>query len=229
MEMSRKSELLRPVLRFVASVLITSGLMMLVDAALTVTWQEPVSAFIAARQQGDLEGELEGAGGVLASARAGAADEKDARKRVRRLAPVWRRHVKEGDAVGRIELPTLGRDYVIVQGTKLTTLRKGPGHYPKTPLPGEGGTIGVAGHRTTYGAPFRTVDKLKRGQPIVMDMPYGRLTYEVEKTRIVPPTALWITDRVRGRERLVLSACHPLYSAAKRIVVFARLKSVAAT
>jgi sortase A len=93
-------------------------------------------------------------------------------------------------------------------------------------MPGQGGTIAIAGHRTTYGAPFRTIDKLKSGQPIVLDMPYAKLTYAVERTRIVPPTALWITHRVPGAERLVLSACHPLYSASQRIVAFARLKSV---
>ena len=220
--MSRKGKILRPVLRFVASVLITSGLMMLVDAGLTVTWQEPVSAFIAAREQGDLEGEMEGAGELLAAARADVANEKDVRKRVRRLAAAWRRHLDEGDAMGRIELPTLDRDYVIVEGTKLRTLRKGPGHYPKTPLPGEGGTVGIAGHRTTYGAPFRSVNKLKAGDELIVEMPYGRFTYRVDKLQIVPPTATWITNK-RKDETLVLSACHPLYSAAKRIVVFSTL------
>jgi sortase A len=223
--MTRAGKAVRPVLRFVASVLICSGILMIADAGLTVTWQEPVSAFIAARQQGALDDQLEDADEVLATARAESASEKDSRKRIRRLAEAWREHVETGDAVGRIELPSLGRDYAVVQGTNLTTLRKGPGHYPKTPLPGEGGTIGVAGHRTTYGAPFRTVDKLDRGDELVMDMPYGRLTYEVEKTQVVPPTATWVTDRVPGRERLILSACEPLYSAAKRIIVFARLKS----
>ena len=187
-------------------------------------WQEPVSAFVAGREQDALEDELDGAGDTLIAARATGDDGSD-RTQIRRLARAWRTRLDEGDAVGRIELPTLKRSYVVVQGTELTTLRKGPGHYPKTPLPGEGGTIGVAGHRTTYGAPFRPIDKLDPGDEIVMEMPYARLTYEVEKTQIVLPTALWVTDRVPGRERLMLSACEPLYSAAKRIIVFARLRS----
>ena len=214
---------MRPALRFVASVLMTSGVMMLADAALTVTWQEPVSAFIAAREQGGLDDELDDERAELGEAEPGLS-QKQARKRIRRLAGRWSDRIGEDDAFGRIELPSLGRDYAVVEGTDLTTLRAGPGHYPKTPLPGEGGTIAIAGHRTTYGAPFRTIDKLEDGDEIVMEMPYGTLTYEVEKQQIVQPTALWITDRVPGRERLVLSACHPLYSAAKRIVVFARLK-----
>ena len=214
----------RSVLRFVAAVLMTSGTLMLLDAGLTVLWQEPVSAFLAARQQGDLESELDDAAERLQPG----GDVRPDRAQIRRLARRWRERLDEGDAVGRIRLPTLDRSYVVVQGTETRTLRKGPGHYPKTPLPGEGGTVGVAGHRTTYGAPFRPIDKLDPGDEIVMDMPYGRLTYEVEKTQIVLPTALWVTDPVPGRERLMLSACEPLYSAAKRIIVFARLRSVEA-
>ena len=106
--------------------------------------------------------------------------------------------------------------------TAAETLRKGPAHYPDTALPGQGGTVAVAGHRTTYLAPFRSIDELRRGQPIVVTMPYGRFTYRVERARIVEPTALWVTRRA-AHERLVLTACHPLYSAEQRIVVFARL------
>ena len=224
--MSRARKAVRPVLHFVASVLMTSGVLMLADAALTVAWQEPVSAFLAARQQGGLDDELRDARAELGQAGPSLTDAQ-ARRRIKRLAGVWSDRIGKGDAFGRIEFPTLDRDYAVVEGTGLRTLRSGPGHYPKTPLPGQGGTIGVAGHRTTYGAPFRSIDKLDPGDEVVMDMPYGELTYVVEKRQIVPPTALWITDRVPGRERLVLSACHPLYSAAKRIVVFARLKEAA--
>ena len=218
---------MRPVLRFVASVLITSGILMLIDAALTVTWQEPVSAFIAQREQDSLKRQLDRAPAILAPARAATAGERDVRKRVRRLAAAWRRHLHTGDPIGRIDLPTLHRRYVVVQGTDLETLRKGPGHYPATSLPGQGGTVAIAGHRTTYLAPFRTIDQLRPGQPIILDMPYARFTYTVERTQVVLPTALWITHRVPGPERLVLSACHPLYSASHRIVAFARLRSVA--
>ena len=82
--------------------------------------------------------------------------------------------------------------------------------------------MAIAGHRTTYGAPFRRLDRLGRGDRIELRMPYGTFVYRVEQRRIVAPTALWVTRRA-GYDRLILSACHPLYSAAKRIVVFARL------
>ena len=113
---------------------------------------------------------------------------------------------------------------MVVEGTAAGDLRKGPGHYPGTPLPGEHGTVGIAGHRTTYGAPFRKINQVKPRDQIVVTMPYGRFTYRVERTRIVKPTDVWVTNVCRY-DRLILSACHPLYSAAQRIVVFARLET----
>lgn len=194
-----RPQTLRAVLRFVASVMIVSGTLLIADAAITLKWEEPVSAFLAGRQQAELERKLEKA-----------------------PARVLRKQPLKGDAIGKLELPTLDRSYFLVEGTDSGSLRKGPGHYSDTPLPGERGTAAIAGHRTTYGAPFRTIDDLDRGDAIVASMPYGRYTYRVERTRIVPSTALWVKRRV-GHDRLILSACHPLYSAAERIVAFARL------
>ena len=213
-------------LRFVASVLIVSGVLMLADAGLTVAWQEPVSAVMASRDQGDLEDELSSGQSAADRDKRLTISIRDAKRRIKRLAGFAEARAKSGKAVGRIEIPSLDREYVFVEGTDLEPLRKGPGRYPDTSFPGQGGTVGIAGHRTTYGAPFRTVDKLKAGQKIVLKMPYGTLEYKVEKTQIVNPDATWITNRVKGPERLVLSACHPLYSASQRIVVFARLAAV---
>jgi sortase A len=228
--MPRRRHGVRAVLHFVASVLITSGILMLADAGLTLAWQEPVSAFLAQQQQNALGNKLDKATADFSKQHRlvpiGGLDNRDD---LARAAKDWRGQLKTGDPVGRIVLPTLHRKYVVVQGTDTASLRKGPGHYPKTPLPGMGGSVAIAGHRTTYLAPFRTVNKLKPGQEIDVNMPYGKFVYSVEKIQIVPPTALWITKRVPGRERLVLSACHPLYSASKRIVVFARLSRAEAS
>ena len=191
---------MRAVLRFLASVLMVSGVLMLADAGTTLLWQEPVSAFLAEREQGELEDAL--------------ADPVQ-RKRVLSRKPL------PGDSIGRLEFPTLDKDYFVVEGTETDDLRKGPGHYRDTPLPGERGTVAIAGHRTTYGAPFNDIDKLDKGDTMRLEMPYGRFTYRVEKTEIVEPTELSVKDPV-GYNRLILSACHPLYSAAQRIVVFAR-------
>src|SRR4051794_41506735 len=96
--MSRAGKVWRPVLRFVAAVLITSGLMMLADAVLTLTWQEPVSAFIAGREQASLGHELDRGSGFLDAARRATADERDVRKRVKRLPAPPRPPPPPGDA-----------------------------------------------------------------------------------------------------------------------------------
>jgi sortase A len=190
---------MRAVLRFVASVMMVSGALLITDAAVTLLWQEPVSAFVSERQQAKLERAL-----------------------VSPPPRVVKKKPLPGDALGRIEIPAIGVREYIVEGTDRSNLRKGPGHYPETPLPGERGTSAIAGHRTTYGAPFRDVDDLERGQEIGVHLPYGRYVYEVERTRIVDDSAFWVL-RKRRYDRLVLSACHPLYSAAQRVIVFARL------
>lgn len=194
-------------LRFIAAVLMTSGALLIADAGLTLLWQEPISAFLAARQQDALAEQLE---------------EPGTRTRViRAFRDPTKREELKGDAIGRIELPTIDKSYYVVEGTDTGTLRKGPGHYPETPLPGRRGTVAIAGHRTTYGAPFRNIDKLDPGDEVRAEMPYGTFVYRVERTRIVDDQALWVKNKVRFN-RLILTACHPLYSAAQRIVVFAR-------
>ena len=198
---------MRAVLHFVASVLMVSGVLLIGDAGVTLAWQEPISGFLAQRQQNALEDDFE---------------EPNVQARVARAFREQKRPLK-GDAIGRIVLPRLDRDYYVVEGTDSGNLRKGPGHYPETPLPGQRGTVGIAGHRTTHGAPFRTIDKLKRGDRVLVEMPYGTYTYRVEKTRIVKPTEVSVKRKV-AYDRLILSACHPLYSAAERLVVFARFE-----
>jgi sortase A len=214
------------VLRFVASVLITSGILMLADAGLTLAWQEPVSAYLAQREQDRLGKRLDvDANGIVAREKLLVASIRNVRRRLARLGALERKRAQTGKPIGRIEIPKIGASYVIVQGTDVDSLRNGPGHYPATSFPGESGTVAIAGHRTTYGAPFRSIDSLHKGHHIILKMPYGTFTYAVEKTQIVTPDATWITHRVSGAPRLVLSACHPLYSASHRIIAFARLVS----
>ncbi|WP_053226572.1 class E sortase [Solirubrobacter soli] len=214
----------RSALRLLSTLLIVSGSLLLADAAATLVWEEPVSSLYAHYQQSDLEGELDRLDKVKPTPVEVQALKKlpDPTRRLAFAARSLDRKTHEGDAVGKIQIPRIGLNTVFVEGTNAGDLRKGPGHYPATPLPGQHGTVAIAGHRTTYGAPFRKIDKVKPGDQITVVMPYGRFTYRVERTRIVPPTAVWVTQRV-SYDRLILSACHPLYSAAKRIVVFARL------
>lgn len=181
-----------------ASVMMVSGALLITDAVATLVWQEPVSAFLAAREQDALEEAL-----------------FDPPQRVLRREPL------DGDAIARLVIPAIGVSEYVVEGTDTADLRKGPGHYPETPLPGERGTAAIAGHRTTYGAPFRNLDDLRRGQRIRIDMPDGTFLYRVERVKIVDDQDLSVLEPA-GYRRLMLSACHPLYSAAERVIVFAR-------
>jgi sortase A len=217
----------RSILRAVSTVLIVAGLLMLVDAGLTVAWQEPVTSLLAKLRQNQLGNDLnklEKAGPTPVEQRALQHLGTD-RQRIAFLARSLRRRLHPGDAAGRIKIHKIQANFVIVKGTDPASLRKGPGIYDHTPFPGARGTTGIAGHRTTYLAPFRHIDRLGPGDQIEIDMPYATFQYRVERRRIVTPNSIWVIKRV-GYDRLVLSACHPLYSAAKRIVVFARLASV---
>lgn len=146
----------------------------------------------------------------------------------------------EGDAVARIELPTIGVDKVVVRGVSVADLRTGPGHYPTTALPGNPGNTSIAGHRTTYGAPFGRIDELVPGDEVVVTGVQGEFTYRVldpdaaydgrendiissdEGHIIVQPDATWVLDDF-GDDRLTLTACHPKLSARQRIIVAAEL------
>jgi sortase A len=220
-----RSSRLRRALRALSSVMIVAGAILLADAGLTLLWQEPVSAVYAHLQQGRLSDRLE----ELERAPLAPAEQRaleripDPRRRQAFRARALGRRLDPGDPMGRIVMLAIGVSEVFVEGTGSGDLRTGPGHYPETPLPGERGTVAIAGHRTTYGAPFRRIDQLERGDRIELRMPYGRFVYRVDRTRIVPPTETSVIARV-DHDRLVLSACHPLYSAAKRIIVFARLE-----
>ena len=202
---------------------------MLADAVLTLVWQEPVSALYAKVVQGQLGDDLEELQARRPSALDVAALQKLAteRRRMAFLARRLRADSNEGAAVGRVLIDKIDANFVLVDGTDGNDLRRGPGIYDDVPFPGAPGTTAIAGHRTTYAAPFRRIDRLDRGDRVVVQMPYGRFTYEVEKTRIVAPSEVSVIDRVTF-DRLVLSACHPLYSAAQRIVVFARLATAQA-
>ena len=211
--------------RILATALITAGLVVLGDAALTLLWQEPVSAAYGALQQdraddelSELESDFDASLGELD---AGATAE--ARARV--LSERFQQQIEMGDAIGRIEIDTIGLDMVLMNGTDTGTLQRGPGRYPQTPLPGQGGTTGIAGHRTTYLAPFRRINQIADGDEIRVELPYAAFTYEVEKHEIVDPGDVQVVDPV-GYERVVLTACHPLYSAAQRWVVFGRLTRI---
>jgi sortase A len=215
--------------------LITAGLLVVVDVGITLAYQEPLSSIYSSIKQSEkanqlknLESEFltEAETKEIRQASEQATQQKDPEALHQDFARLGERLVSEskpGDALGRIEAPDMnGLNMVFVQGTDESSLELGPGHYPETAMPGQGKTVAIAGHRTTYLAPFRHIDSMKPGDKITLKMPYGTFIYSVQKSEIVDPSDVGIIHDT-GYERLVLSACNPLYSASQRYIVYARL------
>ena len=124
--------------------------------------------------------------------------------------------------MAQIRIPAIGVDKTVVEGVALSDLKKGPGHFPETPLPGQEGNAAIAGHRTTYGAPFGRIDELVPGDEVLVQTVQGEFRYLVSEQLIVAPTQVEVLED-KGDDRLTLIACHPKYSARQRIVVVAQL------
>lgn len=203
------------------------GLLAVAHSVVTVLWQEPFTRIGTARAQDEATiklSELMQRPQPLADA-VSIAQASGVRARLALVAERDAFRTARGDPVGRIRIAKIGVHFTFLQGTDEDSLKRGPGHYIGTAMPGQHGTIGMAGHRTTYEAPFRNIDKLKAGDRIVLTMPYGTFTYRVQGHQIVKPSDAHVLRSVAG-DRLVLTACWPLYSAAKRIAVTARLVHV---
>ena len=133
-----------------------------------------------------------------------------------------------GKALAVLDIPKIQVKKVIVEGVGRDELRKGPGHVPSTVLPGQDGTFGVSGHRTTYGAPFYRLNELGKGDTITVVSREAVYTYSVTRTQIVRPTDTQVLDNVIGpdgkpKATITLTTCHPRYSARQRLIVFGDL------
>ena len=146
-------------------------------------------------------------------------------KRLHAEAKAYRASLASGDAVARLRVPRLDLNAIVVEGTGAADLRRGPGRDERTFMPGEGELSYVAGHRTTFGAPFAHIDRMRPGDIATIEMPYATLTYRVTGYRIVPDTQLAVLE-TRGRDELVLQACHPRFFAKERYIVYASLASI---
>jgi sortase A len=212
-------------LRILSVALVTAGLVVFLDVGLTLAWKEPISSIYGQIKQNEARDQL----ASLEKSFPTATDLRRLRgvgspqAKVHALADRFARQATTGEAIGKIVIPHIDLDAVVVQGTDTSSLEKGPGHYPDTPFPGQPGTVAIAGHRTTYLAPFRDIDSLVPGDEIHLEMPYANFTYVVTRHRIVSPNQTGIIRPV-GYPQLVLTACNPLYSAAQRYVIFARLR-----
>ncbi|MDE3069176.1 MAG: class E sortase [Acidobacteriota bacterium] len=219
--------------RAVSWLLIVLGVLALADAGVTMVWQEPLSALYATFQQEQLEGALAqldaAAPSQIVAQRLAFLHREDAR--IAFLARNLEHSAPEGSAVGRIQIPRIGISFAVVNGTGTSDLEKGPGIYsrtvyPQSRFPGLGGVTAIAGHRTTFLAPFRQINELRAGNRIILTMPYASIAYTVQRTRIVRPEDVRAALEPGGGTRLVLSACDPPFSAAYRMLIYASQASV---
>ena len=128
------------------------------------------------------------------------------------------------DAVAHIEIPAIDVDAYVLEGTDAQTLNQGPGHYPDTPLPGESGNAAIAGHRTMYGHVFHDLDGLAEGDRIITGTADAVTTYEVIEILVVDDSQTEVVAPTED-DRLTLTTCHPIGSAAQRLVVVAQVAS----
>jgi sortase A len=206
-------------IRRISTLVIVAGLGVLAWTGTVYVWKDPFTSIYTAFQQARLESSLEET--FDAWRPLGRAKPTTEPVDVLREARAFRASVDEGDAVARLEIPRLDLDVVVVNGTDASNLRRGPGRHLDSFMPGEGELVYIAGHRTTYGAPFSDIDKLQRGDQVTVELPYATIEYRVTGDRIVDQYELSVL-KSRGREELVLQACHPRFFASERYLVYAR-------
>ena len=221
------------------TLLLVIGIGILAWAATVYFWKDPFTTAYTAYEQRKLESALEEQfeawkpvreptrRPVAKPSRPASKPAPPRRDDVRREAKRFRLSSDDGDAVAKLTIPRLGLDAVVVNGTSSGDLRRGPGRHLETFMPGERQLVYVAGHRTTYGAPFSNIDRLREGDLISVDVPYASIRYEVTQHRIVDDNDLSVLE-THGREELVLQACHPRFFSSQRYLVYARPVAVTA-
>jgi sortase A len=211
---------MRRALGWLGTLMIVAGALTLAWAVLVWRWQDPFTAAYTHWQQNKLASQFERKiseftpdtqGKSLAATRIAIAHE----------ASRYRKSLRPGEAIGRITIGAIGLKIILVQGTDHESLKKGPGHYIGSRLPGQGELVYVAGHRTTYLAPFSHLDALKAGDFVTVDLPYATFKYVVTRHRVVAANDVAVL-RSPGHEVLILQACHPRFFATHRYLVYAK-------
>lgn len=247
------------VARIAGTGLISTGVGLLFFVLVTIAWGDPFTMLNERGEQQQLQREFRAMFGEDSQAlQASPADARLTRADARRA----RRSLRGGQVAGRLSIRRIGLAKYIVKDAGVEDLKRGPGIYGETAFPGSGRPVAIAGHRTTHGAPFLNLDKLRPGDAIVVDMSYARFTYRIKRPywctrrggadtliglagcKITPRdwsiigVGRWAPQRALERamrsgrcprnncEHLVLTACHPKYSAQARIAVFATLETV---
>ena len=219
---------MRRIVRIAGTTLVVAGVLMLIWVVVVWRWQDPFTAAYTHWKQHQLARSYDHRfvayrpsptpRTTISPALAAQVLGKEARR--------YRLSSHRGQAIGRIRVPRLGLNMIVVNGTDATSLEKGPGRDLRTYMPGEGQLIYIAGHRTTYLAPFAHIDSLRPGDVITLEVPYGTFRYRVFRHVVVPADDL-AALRSHGREVVALQACHPRFFASHRYIVYGRLTQVA--
>lgn len=213
-------------LRVVGTVLIVAGALTLIWAAVVWQWQDPFTALYTTWKQHQLTSQYDNRVREF-HVQAPIAETSPAaeQRSIAREARAYRLASKRGEAIGRIRVPGMGVNMILVNGTDHDTLKKGPGRDLRTFMPGENRLVYIAGHRTTYLAPFSHIDRLKPGDRVTIEVPYATFIYTITHHRIVEATDLSVLRSPR-HEVVALQACHPRFFASQRYIAYARLVRV---
>jgi sortase A len=201
----------RRLVRWLGTLLVVGGVALGAWALAVWRWEDPFTSLYTSYEQRELSTVLHDRFVTFGPPTDTAAD-----------ARRYRRASKPGDAIGRLEIPRLDLNMVLVYGVGEETLKRGPGLHPLTFFPGQGRLVYVAGHRTTYGAPFSKIDALRAGDLVRVEVPYGTFTYTITGHRIVAATNLSVL-RTKRFEQIALQACHPRFFASQRWIAYGRL------
>jgi sortase A len=207
--------------RLLGTVLVVAGVLTLVWAAVVWQWQDPFTALYTKWRQHQLASQYEKRFKAFSPPPAHTSPAVE-RRSIALQARRYRHGSKRGEAIGRIRVPRMGVNMILVNGTDHDTLKKGPGRDLRTFMPGENRLVYIAGHRTTYLAPFSHIDSLRTGDRVALEVPYGTFIYSVTRHRIVKSTDLSVLRSPR-HEVVELQACHPRFFASHRYIAYARL------
>lgn len=213
-------------LRVVSKLIIAAGLGLMAWAVVVWQWKDPFTGLYTHYEQRKLVERYEGRMSSFRPVSSHPASSPAAR--IAREARRYRSSVAPGEPIARIEIPRLGIDMILVNGTDPESLKRGPGRDERTFMPGEGELVYIAGHRTTYLAPFSEINRLRPGDSVTIGLPYATVRYAVTRHVIVPANDL---SRLQspGEELLALQACHPRFSATHRYIAYARPVSMRVT
>ena len=207
------------------------GVLLLAWVILVWRWQDPFTALYTMWQQHELAQQLNSEFAQQAPLKAAprgvslTAKRNAEAREIAAAAARFRHDAKEGQAIGRIVIGRLGLNMILVNGTDEASLERGPGRDLVSFMPGQGRLVYIAGHRTTYLAPFSQIQTIRRGDRIKLEMPYGTFAYRATGHVIVPANDLGVL-RSRHHELLALQACNPRFFATQRYIVYAQLVAV---